>query len=122
MRRGNPRVTEGLPSESSDRRRQCLRLEEQRAGISRTYAGSDIVLSRLLLSSYQRLIPGLYLFGGMGEKPHKRKRLRDLVQDVEQHMQANGPWQYKLSRLYDTPEVTAAVERRAAETRLKIAA
>jgi hypothetical protein len=64
-------------------------------------------------------------FGDVHDKctrNHKRKRLRDLVQDVEQHMQANGPWQYKLSRLYDTPEVTAAVERIAAETRLKIAA
>ena len=64
-------------------------------------------------------------FGDVHDKctrNHKRKRLRDLVQDVEQHMQANGPWQYKLSRLYDTPGVTAAVERIAAETRLKIAA
>ena len=52
-------------------------------------------------------------FGDVHDKctrNHKRKRLRDLVQDVEQHMQANGPWQYKLSRLYETPEVTAAVE------------
>ena len=53
-------------------------------------------------------------FGDVHDKctrNHKRKRLRDLVQDVEQHIQENGPWQYKLSRLYDTPEVTAAVER-----------
>jgi DDE superfamily endonuclease len=57
-----------------------------------------------------------------GTRHHKRKRLHDLGQDVEPHVQANGPWQYKLSRLYDTPEVTAAVERIAAETRLKIAA
>jgi len=57
-----------------------------------------------------------------GTRNHKRQRLRDLVQDVEPPMQANGPWQDKLSRLYDTPEVTAAVERLAAETRLKIAA
>jgi hypothetical protein len=27
------------------------------------------------------------------------------VQDVEQHMEANGPWQYRLSHLYDAPEV-----------------
>src|SRR5262249_23260162 len=53
---------------------------------------------------------------------HKRKRLRDLVHDVEQHMQENGPWQYKLSRLYDTPEVTAAVECIAAEKQPKLAA
>jgi putative transposase len=64
-------------------------------------------------------------FGDVHDKctrNHKRKRLRDLVQDVEQHRQANGPWQYKLSQLYNTPEVTAVVERIAAETRLKIAA
>jgi hypothetical protein len=40
-----------------------------------------------------------------------------LVQDVEQHLQVNGPWPYVLSELYYTPEVTAAVERlRAAES------
>jgi hypothetical protein len=53
---------------------------------------------------------------------HKRKRLRDLVQDVEQPVQKNGPWKYKLSPLYDAPEVTAAVERIAAEKQPKLAA
>lgn len=64
-------------------------------------------------------------FGDVHDKctrNHKRKRLRDLVQDVEQHVHGNGPWQYKLSRLYDTPEVTAAVERIAAEQQPKLAA
>ena len=64
-------------------------------------------------------------FGDVHDKctrNHTRKRLRDLVQDVEQHMQENGPWQYKLSQLYDAPEVTAAVERIAAETQPKLAA
>lgn len=44
------------------------------------------------------------VFGDVHDKctrNHTRKRLRDLVQDVEQHMQANGPWQYQPSRLYD---------------------
>ena len=53
---------------------------------------------------------------------HKRKRLRDLVRDVERHVQENGPWQYKLSQPYDAPEVTAAVERIAAEKQPKMAA
>jgi hypothetical protein len=53
---------------------------------------------------------------------HKRKRLRDLVQDVEQHVQDNGPWQDKLSRLYEAPEITAAVERIAAEIQPELAA
>jgi len=64
-------------------------------------------------------------FGDVHDKctrNHKRKRLRDLVQDVEKHMQANGPWQYKLSQLYDAPEVTVAVERLAAEAQPELAA
>ena len=65
------------------------------------------------------------VFGDVHDKctrNHKRKRLRDLVQDVEEHVHANGPWQYKLSRLYDAPEVTAAVESLAAKTQPKLAA
>ena len=52
---------------------------------------------------------------------HKRKRLRDLVQDVERHLRHNGPWLYKLSRMYDAPEVTAAVAQIAAAHQEKIA-
>jgi transposase len=59
-------------------------------------------------------------FGDVHDKctrNHTRKRLRDLVDDVEQHLQVNGPWPYVLSELYYTPEVTAAVEAlRAAES------
>ena len=59
-------------------------------------------------------------FGDVHDKctrNHTRKRLWHLVQDVTQHLQVNGPWPYVLSDLYDTPEVTAAVEAlRAAET------
>ena len=53
-------------------------------------------------------------FGDVHDKctrNHQRKRLEELVWDVEQHLATNGPWQYKLSQLYYTPEVTAAVER-----------
>jgi putative transposase len=46
---------------------------------------------------------------------HQRKRLPELVADVEDHVHLNGPWQYKLSDLYDEPAVTAAVEKIAAE-------
>jgi hypothetical protein len=53
---------------------------------------------------------------------HTRKRLRDLVADVEAHLQVNGPWQYKLSELYYEPAVTAAVEKITAEPHVKIAA
>jgi putative transposase len=53
---------------------------------------------------------------------HTRKRLRDLVADVEAHLQLNGPWPYKLSELYYEPDVTAAVENIAAEHHAKLAA
>jgi transposase len=52
-------------------------------------------------------------FGDVHDKctrNHKRKRLGDLVTGVEWHLVANGPWRYKLSELYSTPEVTAAVQ------------
>src|SRR3954452_24648117 len=41
---------------------------------------------------------------------HKRKRLRDLVADVGRHLDHHGPWPYQLSRLYQEPEVTAALQ------------
>ena len=51
-------------------------------------------------------------FGDVHDKctrNHKRKRLRTVVHDVAQHLAVNGPWQYDLSGIYYTPEVTAAV-------------
>ena len=53
---------------------------------------------------------------------HQRKRLPDLVADVENHLRLNGPWQYKLSELYYEPAVTAEVENIAAEEQAKAAA
>src|SRR5262249_11939494 len=58
-------------------------------------------------------------FGDVHDKctrNHTRKQIWTLVGDVKQHLQVNGPWQYALSALYYTPEVTAAVAAlRAAE-------
>ena len=65
------------------------------------------------------------VFGDVHDKctrNHTRKRLRDLLQDVEWHVQTNGPWPYKLSHLYDAPEVTAAVEHIAADQQPNMAA
>jgi hypothetical protein len=45
-----------------------------------------------------------------------------VIGDVERHLHANGPWLYKLSRLYQEPEVTAAVECIAAEAQAQRAA
>jgi transposase len=53
---------------------------------------------------------------------HQRKRLPDLVADVEDHLDLNGPWQYRLSELYYEPAVTAAVENIAAEDHANVAA
>jgi hypothetical protein len=52
-------------------------------------------------------------FGDVHDKctrNHTRKRIWTLVQDVEQHLQVNGPWPYALSEIYYTPEVTAAIQ------------
>jgi putative transposase len=57
-----------------------------------------------------------------GTRHHKRKRRRDLRKDVEWHGQEHGPWQYKLSQLYEAPEITAAVEHMAAEQQPRMAA
>jgi hypothetical protein len=38
------------------------------------------------------------------------------------HLHVNGPWRYKLSRIYEEPEVTAAVERMTAKLQDQIAA
>jgi len=51
-------------------------------------------------------------FGDVHDKctrNHKRKRLRDLMADVLRHFRVNGPWPYRLSKLYYAPEVTNAV-------------
>ncbi len=64
-------------------------------------------------------------FGDVHDKctrNHRRKRIEDLVWDVEQHLSTSGPWKYKLSQLYYTPDVTAAVERITKEQQLQQAA
>jgi putative transposase len=53
---------------------------------------------------------------------HQRPCIEELVRDVERHLSTNGPWKYKLSHLYYTPEVTAAVERIATEQQFQHAA
>jgi putative transposase len=72
-----------------------------------------------------RANPIARVFGNVDDcctRNHRRKRLPDLVADGEGHVHLNGPWLYKLSNLYDDPEVTAAVEQIAAEEQAKAAA
>jgi putative transposase len=54
-------------------------------------------------------------------RAHRRKRLRDLVADVVEHLQMNGPWQYKLSDIYHEPAVTEAVTKMAMDQTLATA-
>jgi putative transposase len=54
------------------------------------------------------------IFGDTHDKVtrnHTRKRLRDLVADVDRHLEQNGPWPYQLSTLYQEPDVTAAINQ-----------
>ena len=51
-------------------------------------------------------------FGDVHDKctrNHKRTTIAQLVGDVERHLEKNGPWKYKLSKIYLEPEVTAAM-------------
>ncbi len=52
---------------------------------------------------------------------HQRKKIGQLVEDVERHLQVNGPWPYKLSEIYYTAEVTAAVKELEKQQLLKAA-
>jgi transposase len=56
-------------------------------------------------------------FGDLHDKVtrnHRRKRMRDLVKDVERHLKQNGPWHYHLSEIYYAAEVTRALRKQAA--------
>jgi putative transposase len=83
-------------------------------------------VTRLLLPTYcPRAHPIERAFGDVHDgctRNHQRKRFPDLVADVEDHVHLNGPWQYKLSELYDAPAVTAAIEKIAAQKQAKVAA
>jgi transposase len=63
-------------------------------------------------------------FGDLHDKVtrnHRRQRIRDLVADVERHLQQNGPWPYQLSELYQEAEVTQALKRHAARSSAAVA-
>jgi hypothetical protein len=79
----------------------------------------------LLPTSWPRANPIERAFGDVHDcctRNPQRKRLPDLVADVADHLNLNGPWQYKLSHLYDEPAVTAAIEKMAAEEHAMVAA
>jgi transposase len=52
---------------------------------------------------------------------HRRRKIEQVVEDIETHLQVNGPWPYKLSAIYYTAEVTAAVEELEKQQLLKAA-
>ena len=60
------------------------------------------------------------IFGDTHDKVtrnHKRKRLRDLVADVGRHLERNGPWLYRLSQIYQEPDITTALKKLIQEKR-----
>ena len=64
------------------------------------------------------------VFGDVHDKctrNHKRAGLAELVVDVKAHLRWNGPWRYKLSELYYTSEVTAALSELNAATQRRAA-
>jgi transposase len=69
----------------------------------------------LFLPTYcPRANPIERIFGDAHDKitrNHKRKRLRDLVADVGRYLDRHGPWEYRLSTIYQEPEVTAALRQ-----------
>jgi transposase len=55
-------------------------------------------------------------FGDLHDKVtrnHRRKRMRDLVADMERHLKQNGPWHYQLGEIYYAAEVTQVLENSA---------
>ena len=63
-------------------------------------------------------------FGDVHDKctrNHKRTRISDVVSDVLWHLKRNGPWRYKLSDIYYTPEVDQAVAELADARKLQAA-
>jgi transposase len=63
-------------------------------------------------------------FGDVHDKctrNHKRQRIAELVADVVWHLKRNGPWRYRLSEIYYTPEVDAALGELVAAQQLKAA-
>jgi putative transposase len=80
----------------------------------------------LLLPTYcPRAHPIERAFGDVHDcctRNHRRKRVPDLIADVEAPLHVHGPWLYKLSQLSYAPAITAAVEKIAAEEHAKVAA
>jgi transposase len=49
---------------------------------------------------------------------HRRKQIWRLVEDVKRHLAENGPWCYRLSKIYFTAEVTAIRQYLQTQTRV----
>jgi len=72
-------------------------------------------LELVFLPTYcPRANPSERLFGDTHDKVtrnHTRKQIWRLVEDVKCHLAENAPWGYRLSEIYFTAEITAAVQR-----------
>jgi transposase len=64
------------------------------------------------------------VFGDVHDKctrNHKRKRIRDLLADVERYLREHGPWRYTLSEIYYEEEVEEALRQIDISAELKAA-
>jgi transposase len=81
----------------------------------RRWLGQHPRFQLLFLPTYcPRANPIERCFGDLHDKVtrnHRRKRIRDLVKDVQRHLAQNGPWQYRLSEIYQSSEVTQALKQ-----------
>jgi len=90
--------------------RETVRLEL----IAASYVWKRANFELVWLPSYcPKANPIERVFGDVHDKctrNHARRRLRTLVRDVEEHLAENGPWKYRLSEIYHTPEVDLEVD------------
>jgi transposase len=96
-----------------------------KAALVERWLGQHTRFQLLFLPTYcPRANPIERCFGDLHDKVtrnHRRKRMRDLVADVERHLKQNGPWPYRLSELYQEAEVTRALRRQAARSSTAVA-
>jgi transposase len=80
----------------------------------KSWLGNHPRIELLWLPTYcPRANPVERVFGDVHDKctrNHKRKRIEELVADVERYLRKNGPWQYTLSEIYYEEEVDKAMD------------
>ena len=76
-------------------------------------------MSLFYLARIRRYSGALASFSSLN--PYNGTRLAELLSDVVWHLKGNGPWRYRLSEIYYSPEVDAAVDELLIVEKLKAA-